>query len=64
MADLLSQKTARKLLEGAGWSCAAGGKHGIKMEKKGHRPITLPHHRGGDYGKGLSAAIRKQAGLD
>jgi hypothetical protein len=21
------------------------------MEKEGHRPITLPYHRGSDYGK-------------
>jgi predicted RNA binding protein YcfA (HicA-like mRNA interferase family) len=64
MAGLLSQKSGRKLLEQHGWSMTAGGKHAIKMEKHGHRPITLPRHRGKDYGKGLSAAIRRQAGLD
>jgi predicted RNA binding protein YcfA (HicA-like mRNA interferase family) len=63
MADLLNQKTARKLLEDHGWVKTAGGKHVIKMEKPGRRPITLPKHRNRDYGKGLSAAIRKQAGL-
>ena len=41
-----------------------GGKHVMKMEKAGERPITLPHHRGETYGKGLTAAILKQAGLD
>ena len=63
MADLLSQKKARKLLEQHGWLCTQGGKHGVKMEKPGQRPITLPMHNGQEYGKGLSAAIRKQAGL-
>lgn len=64
MPTLLNQKSARKLLEEHGWICTRGGKHNIKMEKEGHRPITLPRHRGQDYGKGLSAAIRKQAGLE
>lgn len=41
-----------------------GGKHVVKMEKEGLRPITLPYHRGKTYGKGLTAAIVKQAGLD
>lgn len=64
MPDLLDQKSARKLLEQNGWKCTKGGKHNVKMEKEGERPITLPRHRGATYGKGLSAAIRKQAGLD
>ena len=64
MAEPLSQKKAQKLLEEHGCVKTQGGKHVIKMEKKGERPITLPHHRGQDYGKGLSAAIRRQAGLD
>lgn len=63
MAQLLSQKTARALLEARGWVCAKGGKHVIKMTKPGKRPITLPHHGGATYGKRLSAAIRKQAGV-
>jgi len=41
-----------------------GGKHVVKMEKEGSRPITLPHHRGKSYSKGLTAAILRQAGLD
>ena len=64
MAYLLDQKTARALLEEHGWILTRGGKHGVKMEKAGRRPITLPRHGGRTYGKGLSAAIRKQAGLD
>lgn len=60
----LNQKRAIKLLENEGWNQTTGGKHAVKMEKPGERPITLPRHKGRDYGKGLSAAIRKQAGLD
>jgi hypothetical protein len=33
------------------------------MTKPGHRPITLPRHRGSTYGVGLDRAIRKQAEL-
>jgi len=40
-----------------------GGKHVVKMEKAGERPITLPRHGGKTYGKGLTAAILRQAGL-
>jgi predicted RNA binding protein YcfA (HicA-like mRNA interferase family) len=64
MARLLDQKSARRLLEQHGWTMTHGGKHVIKMAKSGRRPITLPHHHGETYSKGLSAAIRKQAGLD
>jgi len=35
----------------------------VKMERDGHRPITLPAHHGDDYGPGLTSAIMKQAGL-
>jgi predicted RNA binding protein YcfA (HicA-like mRNA interferase family) len=64
VADVLNQRTAQKLLEKNGWRKTIGGKHVVKMEKAGHRPITLPYHRGADYSRGLSAAIRRQAGLD
>lgn len=37
----LDQRAAQKLLEQHGWSRTIGGKHGVKMEKPGHRPITL-----------------------
>jgi predicted RNA binding protein YcfA (HicA-like mRNA interferase family) len=59
----LSQKSAKKLLEEQGWTETKGGKHTVKMDKPGHRPITLPMHRGNDYGRKLTAAILKEAGL-
>ena len=41
-----------------------GGKHVVKMTKPGHRPITLPHDKGGGgYPIGLTVAIMRQAGL-
>lgn len=46
-----------------GWTVSIGGKHTVKMEKDGHRPITLPSHRRADYGAALTAAILRQAGL-
>jgi predicted RNA binding protein YcfA (HicA-like mRNA interferase family) len=58
-----TQKDWIKELQDAGWTRETGGKHNVKMTKPGSRPITLPHHRGQTYGKGLDAAIRKQAGL-
>ena len=33
------------------------------MTKPGHRPITLPQHKGRDYQPGLTSAILRQAGL-
>jgi predicted RNA binding protein YcfA (HicA-like mRNA interferase family) len=59
----LNQRTARKLLEEHGWARTKGGKHVIKMEKDGYRPITLPRHRGQEYSKDLTLAILRQAGL-
>jgi predicted RNA binding protein YcfA (HicA-like mRNA interferase family) len=53
-----------KLLEQNGWEAVRGGKHVVKMTKDGERPITLPIHKGGDYSRGLTASILKQAGLD
>lgn len=60
---LLNQAKARKLLSEAGWTETLGGKHIVKMEKEGHRPITLPLHKGEDYSKGLTDRILRQAGL-
>jgi predicted RNA binding protein YcfA (HicA-like mRNA interferase family) len=60
---VLSQRSARRLLERHGWTMTRGGKHVVKMIKPGHRPITLPYHRGQDYSVGLSQAILRQAGL-
>jgi predicted RNA binding protein YcfA (HicA-like mRNA interferase family) len=59
----LNQKQAMKLLQSHGWERSTGGKHVVKMTKPGRRPVTLPHHKGRDYGPGLRAAILKQAGL-
>lgn len=63
VARVLSQKSAQKLLEEHGWVKTKGGKHNIKMEKEGHRPITLPMHHGENYSRGLTAAILRQAGI-
>jgi predicted RNA binding protein YcfA (HicA-like mRNA interferase family) len=60
MPKPLSQKTAKALAEKNGWTETAGGKHNVKMEKAGCRPVTLPHHGGKDWGKDLSARVRKQ----
>jgi predicted RNA binding protein YcfA (HicA-like mRNA interferase family) len=60
---LLNQRRAIALLERHGWTLTRGGKHGVKMVRPGERPITLPKHRGRDYGNGLTHAILKQAGL-
>lgn len=59
----MNQKEAQRLLEQAGWVRTKGGKHNVKMEKDGERPITLPKHKGGQYSKNLTRAILKQAGL-
>jgi predicted RNA binding protein YcfA (HicA-like mRNA interferase family) len=60
---VLNQRTAKRLLERHGWTEERGGKHVVKMTKPGERPITLPHHQGGDYSPSLTAAILRQAGL-
>ena len=59
-----NQRSMKRLLEANGWTETMGGKHVVKMTKPGHRPITLPHDRGGGgYPPGLTAAILRQAGL-
>lgn len=63
LPKLLSQATAARLLANNGWTQELGGKHVVKMTKPGQRPITLPHHKGQDYSRGLTRAILKQAGL-
>jgi predicted RNA binding protein YcfA (HicA-like mRNA interferase family) len=60
----LDQKSAIKLLEQHGWARVIGGRHTVKMIRPGRRPITLPHHRGSDYGPGLTRAILRQAGIE
>lgn len=64
MGKLLNQKSAMALLGDHGWTETIGGKHNVKMEKAGHRPITLPRHKGQDYSPGLTRAILRQAGID
>ena len=66
MTDLpktINQKEAQKLLEAHDWRRTKGGKHNVKMEKDGQRPITLPLHKGQQYSKDLTARILKQAGI-
>lgn len=41
----LNQRTAKALLEADGGEQTIGGKHVVKMEKAGRRPITLPSNR-------------------
>lgn len=58
---VLSQSVAQAWLESRGWTMERGGKHSVKMVKQGCRPITLPMHKGEDYGKQLRGAIVRQA---
>ena len=60
----LSQKSAIKLMREHGWTKTVGGKHNVKMEKSGKRPITLPKHGGADYSKGLTRALLRQAEIE
>lgn len=60
---VMNQKDAKKLLISNGWRETLGGKHNVKMEKEGCRPITLPMHKGRDYSPGLTSAILREAGL-
>jgi predicted RNA binding protein YcfA (HicA-like mRNA interferase family) len=58
-----SQSIAVRVLKEDGWTQTKGGNHNVKMTKPERRPITLPHHGGKDYAKGLWAAILREAGL-
>jgi predicted RNA binding protein YcfA (HicA-like mRNA interferase family) len=58
-----TQKEWIKHLQRQGWTLERGGKHQVKMTKPGHRPITLPEHKGRAYSKGFEAELRRQAGL-
>lgn len=60
---VLNQRKAKRLLEEHGWVETLGGKHTVKMEKDGCRPITLPMHGGKDYSPSLRDAILRQAEL-
>lgn len=63
LPKVLNQRTAIELLTSVGWTKTRGGKHAVKMERDGSRPITLPHHKRGDYSRKLREAILKAAGL-
>lgn len=57
----MTQKEMVKLLAANGWIKTKGGKGShIKMEKRGERPITVPH---GELNKYTERGIRKQAGI-
>ncbi len=58
---MLSQTSARDYLLKLGWMADVGGKHQVKMTKKGCRPITLPQNKGRDYPPGLRSAILREA---
>jgi predicted RNA binding protein YcfA (HicA-like mRNA interferase family) len=60
---VLNQRSMKKLLEANGWVATVGGKHVVKMEKAGRRPITLPANKRRDYPPDLRAAILREAGL-
>jgi hypothetical protein len=59
----MTQRMAQSLLEANGWKRTLGGKHVVKMEKEGRRPITLPSCNGAAYSVGLTSRILTQAGL-
>ncbi len=59
----MNQKQWIAALEANGRTMERGGKHSVKMTKPGHRPITLPRHRGATYGRDLHAQVKRQAGL-
>lgn len=59
----MTQREAESLLTENGWKRTQGGKHVVKMEKEGHRPITLPKCSGGAYSVDLTRRILREAGL-
>ena len=63
MAKTHNYKTMKKLLTEQGWKRTVGGNHSVKMTKLGKPPITLPTHKGQDYGPKLTGSILKAAGL-
>lgn len=57
----MTQKEMVKLLSSHGWNRVKGGKGShVKMDKSGHRPVTIPK---GEINKYTERAIFKQAGL-
>jgi predicted RNA binding protein YcfA (HicA-like mRNA interferase family) len=61
---VLSQRTARRFLEARGWVQDPRGRHVVKMVNSADDRITLPMHRGNDYGARLTAEILRQAGIE
>jgi predicted RNA binding protein YcfA (HicA-like mRNA interferase family) len=59
----MNQAEAIALLALHGWAKTKGGKHNVKMERDGMRPVTLPEHRSQQYSKDLTRRILKQAGI-
>ncbi len=59
-----TQKALIKKLKENGWEQGVGGKHQVKMNREGHRPVTIPEFKGETLPVGLSQAILKQAGIE
>lgn len=59
----MNQSEAASLLEAYGWNRGEGGKHNVKMEKAGCRPVTLPMKQGEQYSVEMTRRILKEAGL-
>lgn len=59
----MTQREAKSLLREHGWVRTQGGKHNVKMEKEGYRPVMLPMCGRGKYDVDLTARILNQAGL-
>jgi hypothetical protein len=60
----LNYRLAVRLLVDQGYSIGKPARHGTKMVKAQEPPIILPRHGSRDYGKRLTGAIIKQAGLN
>jgi len=59
----MNQSEAISLLERYGWKQGEGGKHNVKMEKAGCRPVPLPKKQGAQYTVEMTRRILKEAGL-
>lgn len=59
----MNQTEGVSLLEAYGWKKGEGGRHNVKMEKVGYRPIPLPACQGNQYSVEMTSRILKQAGL-
>lgn len=60
----LNHRVAKQLLIDHGWRVQASARHGTKLVRGGApRPMILPKHGSQAYGKGLTHAVIKSAGL-